>query len=68
MGVGSTKDELLNAYKNYPNYSVNQSWEENESKTTSFFRLTDIDARTELSFKLVNNTVVEVTIYVNEGC
>lgn len=68
MGVGSSKEELLNAYKNYPNFSVNQSWDENESKTTSYFRLTDVDANTELSFKLVNNIVVEVMIYVNEGC
>ena len=68
MGVGSSKEELLNAYKNYPNFSVNQSWEENETKTTSYFNLTDVDARTELSFKLVNNIVVEVTIFVNEGC
>lgn len=68
MGVGSTKDELLNAYKNYPNYSVSQAWEENEVKNTCYFRLTDIDARTELSFKIVNNVVVEVTIFVNEGC
>lgn len=68
MGVGSTKDELLNAYKNYPNYSVSQAWEENEVKNTCYFRLTDIDARTELSFKIVNNIVVEVTIFVNEGC
>lgn len=67
MGVGSTKDELLNVYKNYPNFSVNQSWDENE-KNVSYLRLSDYDARTELSFKMINNTVVEVTIFVNEGC
>lgn len=68
MGVGNTRDELLNAYKNYPNFSVSQSWDESDAKTTSYFRLSDYDARTELSFKLVNNVVVEVTIFVNEGC
>lgn len=68
MGVGSTRDELINAYRNYPNFSVNKSWDENDSKTTSYFRLSDNDARTELSFKMVNNIVVEVTIFVNEGC
>ena len=29
MGVGNTKDELIEAYKNYPNFSVNQGWEDN---------------------------------------
>lgn len=68
IGVGNTRDELLNTYKNYPNFSVSQSWDDNESKSTSYFRLSDYDARTELSFKMINNVVVEVTIYVNEGC
>ena len=71
MGVGNTKNELIEAYKNYPNFSVNQGWEddgEKLSKTISYFNLSDNDASTELSFKLENNVVVEVSIYINEGC
>ncbi|QDP86107.1 hypothetical protein FNJ88_11310 [Chryseobacterium sp. SNU WT5] len=67
MGVGSTKDELLTAYNNYRNFSMNQSWAEDE-KTTSYFTLSDHDAGTELTFRIVNNVVAEVTIYINEGC
>lgn len=71
LGVGNTKDELIEAYKNYPNFSVNQGWDdkgEKLSKTISYFNLSDNDASTELSFKLENNVVVEVSIYINEGC
>ncbi len=71
MGVGNTKDELIEAYKNYPNFSVNQGWEDNgekTSKTISYFNLSDLDATTELSFKLENNIVTQVSIFINEGC
>lgn len=67
MGVGSTKQELLNSYINYANFSVNQSYDDSDPKGTSFLRLSDIDAGTELSFKMINNTVTEVAIYLNEG-
>jgi hypothetical protein len=71
MGVGNTKNELIEAYKNYPNFSVNQGWEDNSektSKTISYFNLSDLDATTELSFKLENNIVTQVSIFINEGC
>lgn len=71
MGVGSTRDELINTYKNYPNFSVIQGWDdkgENRSKIVSYFNLSDSDAATELSFKLENNIVTEVSVYINEGC
>ena len=71
MGVGNTKNELIEAYKNYPNFSVNQGWEddgEKTSKTISYFNLSDLDATTELSFKLENNIVTQVSIFINEGC
>jgi hypothetical protein len=71
MGVGSTKEQLLDAYKNYPNFSVNQMWDEKTEKfstTKSNFILTDNDAGTMLSFTLINNTVVEVSVFYNEGC
>lgn len=71
MGVGNTKYELLEAYKDFPNFSLNQGWDdkgEKMSKTVSYFNITDVDASTELQFKLENNVVTEVSIYVNEGC
>lgn len=69
VGVGSTRDELIDAYRNYPNFSVSQGYDDNgPSKIESYFRLTDNDAATELSFKMIGNTVVEVMIYQNEGC
>ena len=71
MGVGSTKDELLETYKNYPNFSVSQMYDEkteNLSSSMSSFMLTDNDAGTYLSFTLINNVVTEVNVYMNEGC
>ena len=71
IGVGNTKDQLLDAYRNYPNYSVNQMWDEKTEKkstTETSFTLTDSDSYTELFFRLINNVVVEVTVYMNEGC
>lgn len=72
MGVGSTRYELLNTYKDYGNFQVYTGWDENSekrSKTISFFVLTDVDASTSLSFKLVNNVVVEISVYQDEeGC
>lgn len=71
MGVGNTKDDLIEAYKNYPNFSVSQGWDdkgEKLSKSISYFILSDINAGTELSFKLENNVVAEINIYINEGC
>ena len=52
-------------------FSVNQGWEDNgekTSKTISYFNLSDLDATTELSFKLENNIVTQVSIFINEGC
>ena len=71
LGVGNTREELIEAYKNYPNFSVNQGWDDKGEKTStsiSYFNLSDTDVATELSFKLENNTVTEVSIYINEGC
>ncbi len=71
MGVGSTKDQLIDAYRNYPNFSVNQMWDEKIEKLSpsmSNFILSDNDAGTNLSFTLINNVVTEVSVYMNEGC
>ena len=64
MGVGNTRQELINAYSNYPNFNMQKSWDE---ENVSYFRLLDMDAFTELSFKIENDKVVEVMVYVNEG-
>ena len=71
MGVGSTKDELIEAYRNYPNFSVNQMWDEKTEKLStskSSFVLTDNDAGTYLSFTMINNVVTEVNVHMSEGC
>jgi hypothetical protein len=71
IGVGSTKEQLFQAYKNYPSFSVNQMWDEKTEKFSgakSNFILNDNDAGTSLSFTLMNNIVTEISVYVNEGC
>ncbi|MGE8433012.1 MULTISPECIES: hypothetical protein [Chryseobacterium] len=70
IGVGSTKDDLINAYRNYPNFSVNEDWDDNGKpvKNAGYFNLEDRQAGTQLSFKFVNNIVTEISVYLNEGC
>ncbi|MCU7612987.1 hypothetical protein N0B16_00905 [Chryseobacterium sp. GMJ5] len=70
IGVGSTKDEVINAYKNYASYSVYPGWDDkgNQQKNISHFVLNDLDAGTTLSFKIVNNLVTELWVSINEGC
>jgi hypothetical protein len=70
IGVGSTKDEVINAYKNYPSYSAYPGYDDKGKvqKNTSNFVLNDLDAGTTLNFTLVNNIVTEMLIFINEGC
>ena len=69
IGVGNTRDDLINAYRNYPNFSVSQYKDpESLGKVESYFSLDDFDAGTYLSFRMENNIIVEVTVSVNEGC
>lgn len=70
MGVGSKRTELIEAYKNYPNFTMHQYTDEANPSTSkeSYFTLNDNDANTYLVFKMIDNTVVEVRVSVNEGC
>ncbi|MEY8761582.1 hypothetical protein [Chryseobacterium tongliaoense] len=70
IGIGSTKDDIINAYKDYPSFSVNPAWDDKgvKLKNAGYFTLNDSDAGTALSFKFVNNIVVEITVYLDEGC
>lgn len=70
IGVGSTKDDIINAYKNYPSYNVYPGWDDQgkQVKNESYFVLNDTDAGTILSFKMVNNIVTEISVSLNEGC
>lgn len=71
LGVGSTKDELIDAYRNFSSFSLYPGWNDDGTinKSESYFTLTDNDAHSVLSFKMKNNVVVEVTVYYNEdGC
>lgn len=55
----------------FPKFQVHPEWDGNgkPSKTVSYFVLTDSDAGSTLSFKLVNNITVEVSVYpIEEGC
>lgn len=69
LGVGSTKEQLFQAYKSYPNFSVGQQWDmktEKLSTSESYFSLEDITAGTILQFIIKDNIVTEVKIYLNE--
>ncbi|MEG0928537.1 hypothetical protein [Chryseobacterium sp.] len=70
IGVGSTRDDLINAYRNYANFSVREDWDNNGKpvKNSGYFNLEDGQAGTQLSFKFVNNIVTEISVYLNEGC
>ncbi len=71
LRVGSTKEELFIAYKDYPNFSVScdRDGETGKpSKTKSYFTLDDLESGTRLHFILRNNIVIEVQIYLDEGC
>lgn len=70
MGVGSTRDELINTYRNYPTFSIRPEYDDNGKrlKDSGYFNIEDYDAGTELTFRFVNNIVTEIKVYVNEGC
>ena len=71
LGVGSTKDELFDAYKNYPSFSVGRVWDNKTQKTSTtdtYFELEDGDSGTRLQFEMRNNVVIEVSVYMDEGC
>ncbi|SIQ28952.1 hypothetical protein SAMN05880574_10997 [Chryseobacterium sp. RU37D] len=70
IGIGSTKDDIINAYKNYPSYSVYPNYDDkgNKQNNSSNFVLNDLDAGTTLSFTIVNNIVTEMSVFINEGC
>ncbi len=70
MGVGNTRSELIETYKNFPDFAVTHGWTDDGkvSKTDSYFTLTDNDSGTILSFEMKNNVVTSVTVYFNEGC
>lgn len=70
IGVGSSLDDLLRAYKNYT-ISIWSSWDEKTektSKTNRTFQLSDHDFGSVIYFELVNDKVTEVTLGIFEGC
>lgn len=69
LGVGSTKDQLIDAYRGFSSFSVYPGWNDDgtANKSESFFTLTDNDANTVLSFRMKDSTVVEVSVYNDEG-
>jgi len=70
MKVGSTRAQLLETYKNYPNFCISFLWNEKthkQSTSDSIFLLTDIDAGTFLSFQMLNDVVTIVSVYKSQG-
>lgn len=70
MKIGSTKEQLLETYKNYPNFCVSHLWDEKtnrQSSTQSLFILNDTDASTLLQFHLNNGIVSQISVYKNQG-
>lgn len=71
MGIGSTREQLIDTYRNFSSFEVYPGWtdEGKPSKTESYFVLNDVEAQTQISFKMRNNIVVEVTVsIIYEGC
>lgn len=70
IGVGSSKNDVINAFKDQRSFSLYPGYDDNGiSKTISYFVLRDVDASTNIVFKLSNNIVVEITVTVeSEGC
>ncbi|WP_292010510.1 hypothetical protein [Chryseobacterium sp.] len=70
VGVGSTKDEVINAYKNFQSFRAYPAWSETgeKLKNENYFAIVDGDAGTELTFRFVNNIVTEISVFLNEGC
>lgn len=69
IGVGNTKDNLIDAYRNYHNFEVSQYRDEKGNlEKKSYFTLSDNDAGTWLTFELENNIVVQISVGINEGC
>lgn len=70
IGVGSTRDDLINAFRNHSSFSVSPSWDEDGKRSpqdTGYFVLNDETAGTNLSFKFVNNVVTEISVSVSAG-
>lgn len=69
--VGSTKEELLEVYKDYPNFELYPEWleEESYSKTASSFIINDDDNATSLIFSIKNSRIIKITVLKTEaGC
>ncbi len=69
-GVGTTRHQLLEMYKDFPSFEIFQSWNEDGtiSKVESVFNLNDTTSGSILMFSLRNNIVVEVSVFYDEGC
>ena len=67
LGVGDTKEKLIETYKKFSNFSYNQAWDFNTNKystTISEFNIIDLENGTSLSFKIQNNIVIEIKVSV----
>lgn len=69
VGVGSSKDELIDAFRNFKSFCImpERNDDGSPSATESSFVLTDVDAYTFIRFSMKNNIVYDVGIYFDEG-
>lgn len=68
LGVGNSKEEIIETYKVFSNFSFNQAWdyEKNSySDTISEFNINNIETGTVLTFKIENNIVTEVVVNIH---
>ncbi len=67
MGIGNTREEIIEVYKEFPNISV---IEENlGSQSTGSINLRDLQSGTTLQFILENKICTSIIIFKeDEGC
>lgn len=71
IGVGNTKQELFDAYKDFQKFEYYPSTDKNTnkySKEVYYFSLSDLDNNTVLIFKLENNVITEISVGPDESC
>jgi hypothetical protein len=71
IGIGSKREEVFKAFKNFNSFEAYPGWDDNgkRSKIESYFVVNDLDAGTQIIFKLKNNIVVKFTVTIREeGC
>lgn len=69
MGVGNTRAQLVETYKN-SFFEVTPEWNDEGKRDpqNGTFAIHDYDAGTQINFRFKDNVVVEIIVFVYEGC